>query len=392
MKKLLAILLMLCWTLLVADLNLCMANPYGPPQAIVITIKKDGGVDPTDSPLKPVGDNQYVLTENLNATIVSLFERYIYRINIEKDDVVIDGATHVIDGPGRLAIGVAYRDNVTIQNIVLSGYEIGIEIWCSSNINVTGSSILSGKRGIIISNSSNIVIAENIFADNYEQATIDMKNSNSSIIYGNKFSCIPIEGWLISGLRMEFCKDNHIIANTITKFYSGITLLNSSVNYFYQNNLIDNYKQAQDLFCNETFQRINEDTKRMIARNFTHLLYPILDYSVNVWKNNFWSDYNDNIGNNNLGASSYVIDERNADNSPSTSKMTLEQTISLGAIKSTNYISSNEEETDGHANYLPELLPSIVIIGIIIASIISYYKNYQKRLQENSKNNGNIKQ
>ena len=183
---------MLCLIQLGANFNLCIANPYGPPNAMLITIQSDGNVDPASSQLKHVGGNQYVLTENLNATIISPFERYVYRINIEKDGIVLDGANHTIDGPGRVGIEIAYRTNVTVQNIMLSGYDIGIEIFCSSNINVTGSSISSGERAILVYNSSKLVIAENIFANIYMQTALDMTNSNSAIIYGNNLSCKQI--------------------------------------------------------------------------------------------------------------------------------------------------------------------------------------------------------
>ncbi|XHH07510.1 MAG: hypothetical protein ACFCUE_07940 [Candidatus Bathyarchaeia archaeon] len=84
-------------------------------------------------------------------------------------------------------------------------------------------------------------------------------------------------------MDIQFSNGNIVAANTITGFYSGRTLLNSSNIYFSQNNLIQNHIQVQDLFCNETYQKINEQTKQMLARNFTFTLYPLMDYSVNVW-------------------------------------------------------------------------------------------------------------
>lgn len=367
--------------LLVADFNLCKANPYGPAKTMPITIKNDGSVDPANSPLKHVGGNQYVLTENLNATIVSIFERYVYQIYFEKDNIVIDGANHTVDGPGRFGIEIAYRNNVTIRNIALSSYEIGVEIWCSSNINITGNSILSGERGITISNSSNVVIAENIFADNREQTTIDMKYSNSTIIYGNKLSCIPETGWLISGLRMDYCPNNFIVANTITGFYSGITLLNSSNNYFYQNNLIDNNIQAQDLLQDESYQRMNEQNKQMKEQNFPHPLYPVWDFSTNIWKNNYWSNYNGSSGSDGVGDSPYIIDERNVDNSPFTRAVTLDQTVPLSSINFT------EEATVDYSQYLSAILASAVIIVIIIATTAILYKKKSNSAKTDLANN-----
>lgn len=377
MKKVLAILLMLCLTLTIG-FNFCKANPYGPPQITSIYIKSDGSVAPTNSPLKNVGGNQYLLTENLSGVVYSQFNRSMYNIVIEKDNVFLDGANHTIEGLGSLGIEIVYRNNVTIKNIALSSFGTGIEIWCSSNINITDCSIFSGERGVTISNSSNVVIAENIFADNRFQTAIEMKYSNSSIIYGNKLSCIPADGWLVSGLRLECCPNNFIVANTITGFYSGITILNSSNNYFYQNNIIDNNIQAQDLLLEESYQKMNELNKRMSEQNLTHLLNPIWYFSTNTWKNNYWSNYNGSSGSNGFGVSPYVIDERNVDNLPLTRAVTLEQATPLSSISFTtidfNNHSSTEEVAVDFNKYLTAILTSAVIIVIIIATTAILYK------------------
>src|SRR4030042_2210679 len=380
MKKVFTVLLMLCLILLGANLNLCIANPYGPPNAMLITIKNDGAVAPADSPLKHVGGGQYVLTEDLNTTKVSLFERYTNKIRVEKDNVVIDGANHTIDGGGEriTAIEISYRNNVTIRNITLSNYDRGILVWCSSNTHVTGNMVLSGESGVTISNSSKVIIAQNIFADNCEQTTIEMEASNMTIVYGNKLSCRLLQGWHISGLLMRYCQNNLIVANTIAGFNSGITLLNSSNNQFIQNNLIDNHIQAQDMLRDSLYQKNNrtnyEENLRMLKDNFTLHLFPVWDYSNNIWQNNYWSNYNGSADSNGIGTYPYVIDELNVDNSPFTSIVTLGQVIPLSSINFTNYISTEEEGEVDYSEYLPAILASAVIIGIIIAFTAIFYK------------------
>jgi parallel beta-helix repeat protein len=244
MKKTIVAPLMLCLMLAFAGGNLCVANPYGPPNAVVITIQNDGTVNPADSPLEHVGGGKYILTEDLIQKTVSEFERYVYRINIEKDNVILDGANHTIEGYGRIGIEITYQNNVTVQNVALADYELSVEIWCSSNIQITDCIFSNGKRVIIVSNSSQVVIARNVFTENYEQPSIWLKNSNYTTVYGNTFTCRPLDGWLVSALDIEFSQNNLFAANTFTKYYSAVTLLNSSGNYFCQNNFLDNQNQV----------------------------------------------------------------------------------------------------------------------------------------------------
>jgi parallel beta-helix repeat protein len=173
---------------------------------------------------------------------------------------------------------------------------------------------------------------------------------------------------------MEYCQNNRIITNTITGFYSGITLLNSSNNLFSQNNLIDNNIQARDLLREKIYQRNNEtntqQNEEMLKRNITKLLRPVWDYSNNLWQNNYWSNYN---GSDGIGNSPYVIDELNIDNQPSTSIVTLEQATSLSSINFDN-VSTEEEGEVGYIRFLPAIVACVVIIGIIIAFTVVFFR------------------
>jgi parallel beta-helix repeat protein len=365
-------------------INWVNANPYGPPQSTLIAIQADGTVAPADSPLKHVGGNQYVLTENLTGTIVSLFERYYYRINIEKDDIVLDGANHTINGHGRVGIEIAYRNNVTVQNIVLCGYEMGIEVYCSSNINITDSSILSGTRAVFANNSSKLIIAKNIFADNYEQATIQMDDCSMAIVYGNQLSCRRLEGWLINGLRMEYCQNNVVAANTIRGFYCGIGLLNSSNNHFLQNNLVENDIQALDFLRDKTFQRNNQThhelNQRMLQQNITALLSPVWDYSTNLWQNNYWSNYNGSAGGDVIGTTPFVIDELNVDSQPSMNAVSLEDAISLSSI-SLDFVSDPTDAEHDASPWLP-VAAAVAVIAVVVA--VAAVLILKKRKQSNT--------
>ena len=109
MTKVLAILLMLCLILLATDFNLCKANPYGPAHVMPICIRSDGSIEPANSPIKNAGGNQYFLTDDLSPPpSESLFNRSMYNIVIEKDNIILDGANHTISGSGGLGIVINY--------------------------------------------------------------------------------------------------------------------------------------------------------------------------------------------------------------------------------------------------------------------------------------------
>ena len=381
MKKVLAVLLMLCMVLSVANINLIRANPFGPPNVMSIYIKSDGSIEPANSPIRNAGSNQYVLTDNLSPPSNSLYNSSMYNIVIEKDHISLDGANHTIDGLDYgVGIEILSRNNVTIKNIVLSQFETGIEVYQSSNVNIFDNSISANQFGIQLSNSSNVVIAENNFSNYSYQTTIDMMSSNSTIIYGNNLSCTPVNGWLANGLRLEYCSNNYIVANTITNFYAGINLLNSSNNYFFQNNFVGNKIQAQDLLTLKSYQTINDNNKQFNERVPPKAQFYIYQFSTNAWNNNYWSDYNSTSNDNGVGELPYTIDARNVDNSPLTQKVTLEQAVPLNSIHSTIDMPANAPLTANSPTSTPSPTPTVpefpllaiipIMIGVLSLAVI----------------------
>jgi hypothetical protein len=135
----LALLILSTSGLLLVDL--ANANPVatiGYPQ---ISINRDGSITPPTAPINHTG-NIYTLTEDLlEQTVV-----------IGRDDIVFDGAGHIINVPKKAgsglsvyatvglrlspdenAEGVTYRKNVTIRNVTVLG---SIEIYCGDNCRI----------------------------------------------------------------------------------------------------------------------------------------------------------------------------------------------------------------------------------------------------------------
>jgi hypothetical protein len=366
MKKGLVTLLMLCLILQASiNFNFCKANPYGPAQVTSICIKSDGTVDPTNSPIKNIGGNQYILTDNISPPPNdNPFNRSMYNIVIEKDNIVLDGLNHNLTGSGSLGIVINYRNNVTIKNLSISHFDTGVAVYCSSNVNVTFCSIEYNEYSFELTNSSNLFISENNLGNNYNgQPTIRMEFCTGSTIYKNNLSAGNNELYGSDAIRIDCCTNNIIAANAINNYLDGIVFLNSSNNLFYQNNFVCNRTQAQDLFNLPSYQEMNEQYWRFIELNKTKLaeshaklFHTPLYASINTWKNNYWSDYK--------GTGSYVIDENNVDHYPLSQPIDINQAVDINAIALTP---TTEILVD---NATISLIITVFVVLAILATIV----------------------
>ncbi|MCK5593283.1 right-handed parallel beta-helix repeat-containing protein, partial [Candidatus Bathyarchaeota archaeon] len=120
-----------------------------------IYIRADGSVEGTDKILR--NGDVYTFTDNL-------VEKEIV---IEKNDVVIDGANFSLQGSGfeneSRGIYVPFRNNVTIQNVKVTGYRDCIFLENTTDSKVIQNDISSDlwENGINIANSTNILVSNN---------------------------------------------------------------------------------------------------------------------------------------------------------------------------------------------------------------------------------------
>ncbi len=324
------------------------------PTVISIYIKSDGSIEPADSPIINVGNNEYLLTENLSAVTDSLSNGIMYNIVIEKDNIVFDGANHAIAGSGSQGIEIFYRNNVTIQNIVLSGFDAGINVFESSKVNITHAFILDSDFGTLLTNSSSVVVAETKFADNSNNSAISMTSCTSSIIYNNIMSGTSMDGIALS---LQFCSNNSIVANTMTNFSAGINFVNSSNNYFFENNMLGNKIQAQDLLTTESYQKINDINWQLNEGIPPEYQNYILQFSTDTWNNNYWSDYNSN------GA--YVIDQNNVDHHPLTQQVNISAPVPSPTISDL-------------ISFLPIHIIAVIVVLMVIVVSLLFFRRHRK--------------
>jgi parallel beta-helix repeat protein len=293
-----------------------------------IYIRADGSVEPSDAPIQHPDNLLYVLTDNITTTGGG------NGIVILKDNIVLDGAGYTIHQSHEMnGLDVSGRRNVTIRNICVEMFDVGIYLFDSNNCSITGCIVgnntenvwleqssnntlsentvkYAGVHGIVLRTSSeNNTIAQNqlqakptgimlwrssrynsVFANHVngsDTAGIYMTNSSRSDIFDNNVSNS------YNGLRLDtYSYENKIHGNTIEhSTYWGIYIGSSSNNTFYQNNLLDNPSQV------------------------------VGDSSVNLWDNgsqgNYWSDYNGTDANHDgIGNTAYAINANNSDRYP----------------------------------------------------------------------------
>jgi len=273
MRKVAVFTIVLIIALILFSAALTVSLSAGATNFQTIRILADGSVEPATAPLRRDG-NTYYFTGNVQAS--SLVQSAFV---IEKDNIVIDGAGYTLQGtyngtkdiewtvgqgpyngtellPWTVGLDIADRSrgNLTIKNLNVKNFSIGLFIWTSNNT-IIGNSVTDNEVGIMISESSNSIIG-NYIANNDEGVFLAVNSSGC-------------------------------FAENMTS---------------YRNSFINNIKQVSGCQCTDTVE------------NCTVYSTNIWD---NGGEGNYWSDYtgvdNDKDG---KGDSPYTIDLKNQDRYP----------------------------------------------------------------------------
>jgi len=248
-----------------------------------IYIRADGSIEGTTD-ISSVDNVTYTFTDNIfNQSIV-----------VERDNIVIDGASYTVQGTGSgRGFDLRGRNNVTIKKTYITGFEYGIVLdWYSSGNSIIGNTVFNNEYGIAVQQfSDNNTLTSNT-ASNNSVSGIMVYRSNASTLTGNIASNNDF------GIDITFSSNNTLTDNVISNnSWSGIEIWYSSNNTFYHNNFINNIRHVRSY------------------------------YSTNNWdddagKGNYWSDYEERYPNateidgSGIWDTPYVIDENNQDNYP----------------------------------------------------------------------------
>jgi parallel beta-helix repeat protein len=202
------------------------------PTLPTVFIQADGSIAPDNAPIKRVG-NTYTLTDNLIG----------YNINIQCDNIVLDGARHILQGQSYLSdLGISAesmqgRHNITIKNFIVQQFSEGIHLTNVSNCTVT-SNIVNCVNSISIAAIydcfNNEVSHNSLFGytkySYHSGSAISVTSSNSSI------SKNYIQDYH-DGIDYYSGLNNQIFENQIN-CDNGMTLLNVSYSKVSRNNLV----------------------------------------------------------------------------------------------------------------------------------------------------------
>ena len=178
-----------------------------------IFIKADGSIDPPTAPISTLDNITYALTGNITDSIY-----------VERTNITIDGSGFVLLGSyGLTSINVADVTNVTIRNMDISGFSIGINFDRADYNAVSNSNVSNCFYGIQFSNSSNTFLMNNSIKDC--MCGIWVQHSPNNKIIGNKIVKTFSMGW--GGIEFSYSPNNTVSGNTLTNtsiFVEGKTL------------------------------------------------------------------------------------------------------------------------------------------------------------------------
>ena len=169
-------------------LNVGAVNPYNitmnrdhtlnavfKPATGTIYIRADGSIDPPTTPIHTADKTTYTLTGNITVDADGIV--------IERDNIVLDGAGHTVNGSGS---GAGYtvngttlrnRSNVTVRNMTIKNFFYGIYLYSSSSNTLSGNNVMANNGyGIWLSSSFDNSIFHNDFVGN----PVQVLSENSS--------------------------------------------------------------------------------------------------------------------------------------------------------------------------------------------------------------------
>jgi parallel beta-helix repeat protein len=209
-----------------------------PPNGTVY-IRDDGTVQGTDK-INREG-NVYTLNGSIETP---------YGILIEKDNIVLDGKGYVLNGPGAIessltlteGIDLAWRHNVTVTNMQLRGFDVGVSITNAFDNTILGCNISNNSYGVNVGLQSigNHISGNNITTNAYHGVWVQSNNNTvlNNYVANNKGNGI----YLSCSSSLFLVTGNTLTANILVNNQFGIYIDKihgyDSPNNFVNNNIL----------------------------------------------------------------------------------------------------------------------------------------------------------
>jgi len=289
-----------------------------------IYIRADGSVEPSTTPISNLDNVTYTFTDNINDPLV-----------IERDNIVVDGDGHATQGIGTgTGIGLSYRSNVTLKNLVITQFGFGISLNHSANCAIVGN--------IMMENSFEAIRLYESLSNNIASNDINATDYDGIVLYGSSDNKIDENNLTdnYDGIRLYESSKNDITENIVTNNYYGIFLAFSSNNSLFHNNISTNDGNGVSLAWSSSENRIvenhieaNEWCGIYLNASSNNTIYhnrfvdnapqTSVNDSANIWSEgypsggNYWSDYAGVDSNHDgIGDTVHVIDGNNTDRYP----------------------------------------------------------------------------
>lgn len=206
-----------------------------------ITIKENGKIEPKDAPIRRDG-TIYFLTDDIEITSGD-------GIRVEKDNIIIDGKSHLIISTSASGIDASFREGVEISDIRIQGFNSGISISESSGIVVNRNEVVDCWECGIFLGGSNIEITENKFigCGLYVYGSCDNVAIKGNTVNGKplfflkKKSNKKIRNVDIGQLILVNCKNIVVEDLKIVNTSIGVQLAETKNSVVRNNELMDNY-------------------------------------------------------------------------------------------------------------------------------------------------------
>jgi len=274
-----------------------LMKAWVPFEGQTIYIKADGCIDPTGAPILRKGE-VYTLVDNITSSWSGIV--------VERDNIVLDGDGHTLQGTGiGTGISLSGRTNVAVTDMQIKNFVRGIYLDHSSGNSIVGNDIISSKIGIDLEWYSNFnsIVGNNI-------------TSKRELAYGITFHYLSKHNSIIGNniannfIGMDFhgvSESNSIVGNNITSNEIGIQLVDSPPNKFYHNNFIGNKRQVYITYVTTPIYASIWDDGYPSGGNYWSD-YGGVDYNSGPYQNETGSDF--------IGDTPYIIDTNNIDRYP----------------------------------------------------------------------------
>jgi hypothetical protein len=288
-------------------LNFVQGNffPDPGPDLPRIYIRSDGNVEPATAPIERTG-NLYKLTGDI---VLSTLE-------IQRGNIVLDGSGFLVLGngswlgsapywrdAGNNGVIIAEQTNVTIIRLAVEQCTTGIRVVNSSNINIiynafTNESSYSGdSTGIVIKDSSNVLIENNLFSS-FTGSAIAC-NGTSNIIRAN--TILDIGTNIDGSIALE--GSSNVVSENSIKVDIPISLERATSNIISWNNLSgptpspESASQTQNRTGNEAIVLNSQCSNNLIfGNNITGFCNQAICLIFNCSNNTFCGNYLANNG------------------------------------------------------------------------------------------------